>query len=166
MGSWGLPRHLIVETEMKKLLTRSAFVAVILLLAIQLVPADRANPPAKLEIPATAEVRAVLERSCYDCHSNHTRWPWYSYVAPASWFVIGHVRDAREDLNLTEWPLMDTEGQLFFLGEMRKQIEEKNMPLKSYILLHWGARLSDADRDLLLAWVDEEIGLLSDSAWP
>lgn len=151
---------------MKKLLVRLALVALLVLAAIQLIPVDRSNPPAKLEIPAPPEVRAVLERSCYDCHSNHTRWPWYSYMAPASWFVIRHVRDAREDLNMTEWPLLDVEGQLFFFGEMKKQIAEKNMPLESYLLLHWGSRLSAAERDLLLAWIDEEISLLSEPAWP
>jgi len=151
---------------MKKLLRRIALALLVLLLAAQLVPIERPNPPAKLEIPAPAEVGRVLERSCYDCHSNRTQWPWYSYVAPASWFVVRHVRDAREDLNLTEWPLMDIDGQLFFLGEMRKQIAADKMPLYSYRLLHWGARLSNADRTLLLAWIDEEIGLLSEPAWP
>ena len=146
---------------MKKLLSRAALVVLVLLLAIQLVPVERTNPKSKLEIPAPAEVRAVFERSCYDCHSNRTRWPWYSYVAPASWFVIRHVKDAREDLNLTEWPMLDFEAQLFYLGEMRKQIEEENMPLDSYLLLHWGARLSDTERGLLLDWIDEEVGLLS-----
>jgi hypothetical protein len=151
---------------MKRLLTRIALSVLVLLLAAQLVPIERTNPPAKLEIPAPAEVGRVLERSCYDCHSNRTQWPWYSYVAPASWFVIRHVRDARENLNLTEWPLMDIEGQLFFLGEMKKQIAADKMPLDSYLLLHWGARLSDTDRSLLLAWIDEEIGLLSEPVWP
>jgi hypothetical protein len=151
---------------MKKLLTRVVLVVLVLLLAIQLIPVERTNPPVKLEIPAPAEAHALLERSCYDCHSNRTRWPWYSYVAPASWFVIRHVRDGRKDLNMTEWPLMDTEAQLFFLGEMKKQLEERNMPLESYLLLHWGARLGDAERDALLAWIDEEIVLLSEPAWP
>lgn len=151
---------------MKKLLTRIALVIFALLLAIQLIPVDRDNPPGKLQIPAPAEVSALLERSCFDCHSNDTRWPWYSYVAPASWFVARHVHDARADLNLTEWPLMDIEAQQFFLGEMKKQLEQKNMPLDSYLLLHWGARLSDAERELLLVWIDEEISLLSNPAWP
>ena len=151
---------------MKRLLTRGALVVLAVLLVLQLVPVDRDNPPAKLQIPAPPEVQAVLERSCYDCHSNQTRWPWYSYVAPASWFVAEHVHDGRGDLNFTEWPLMDTEAQQFYLGEMKKQLEQRNMPLRSYLLLHWQARLSDAERDLLLAWIDEEIDLLSGPTWP
>ena len=87
---------------MKKLLTRFALVLLVLLLAAQLVPVERTNPPVKSEILAPTDVQAVLERSCFYCHSNRTRWPWYSRVAPASWFVARHVREAREDLNLTE----------------------------------------------------------------
>lgn len=136
-------------------------VLVALLLVIQLIPVDRSNPPAKLEIPAPAGVSEVLQRSCYDCHSYYTRWPWYSYVAPASWFVVRHVRDAREDLNMTEWPLLDVEKQLFFLGEMKEQIKANNMPLTSYLLIHWDARLTDEERSELLAWIDEEVLLLS-----
>mgnify|MGYP001824452618 CR=1 FL=1 len=147
---------------MKKLLTRIGLLIAAALLLIQLIPVDRTNPPAKVEIPVPAEVHEVLTRSCYDCHSNQTHWPWYSRVAPASWFVAKHVREGRENLNLTEWPLMDSEAQLYFLGEMKVQIEQKNMPLDSYLLLHWNARLSDPQRALLLAWVDEEVGLLSD----
>lgn len=146
---------------MKKLLTRLALAALVLLLAIQLIPAERTNPPATLEIPAPTEIRAVLERSCFDCHSNRTRWPWYSYVAPASWFVIRHVRDGRSDLNMTEWPLLNAQDQLFFLGEMKKQIKGGTMPLNSYLLLHWDARLSEAEREMLLVWIDEEVNLLS-----
>lgn len=151
---------------MKKLFTRAALAFLVLLLGAQLVPVERTNPPSKLEILAPADVRALLERSCFDCHSNFTRWPWYSYVAPASWFVIGHVRDARKDLNLTEWPLMDVEAQQFYLGEMKEQIKGGTMPLDSYLLLHWDARLSDAEREMLVGWIDEEVGLLSETVWP
>ncbi len=147
---------------MRNFPTRIALVVVTLLLAAQLVPVERTNPPATVEILAPSEVHAVLRRSCYDCHSNRTRWPWYARVAPASWFVTRHVRRGRSNLNLTEWPFLDGQAQQFFLGEMRKQISERTMPLDSYLLLHWGARLSDAERSLLLDWIDEEIGLLSD----
>ncbi len=146
---------------MTKTLQRTGLAALVLLLAIQVIPVERDNPPVRVGIPAPSEVRNVLQRSCYDCHSNTTLWPWYSYVAPISWFVIGHVRDAREDLNLTEWPLLDTAAQQFFLGEMKKQIEGGAMPLKSYLFLHRNARLSDAERGKVLIGIDEEILLLS-----
>lgn len=146
---------------MNKILTRCGLAFLLLLFAVQYIPIDRSNPPSKIEISAPAAVSAVLERSCYDCHSNRTQWPWYSRVAPVSWFVTRHVRQARENLNLTEWPILDFEAQQYFLGEMKEQIEQERMPLDSYLLLHRDARLSDSDRALLLGWIEEEVALLS-----
>ena len=146
---------------MRKLLTRTALAVVAIFLIAQWIPVDRSNPPTKVEIPAPAAVHEMLQRSCYDCHSNRTQWPWYSRVAPVSWFVAKHVREGRENLNLTEWPLMEVEAQLFFLGEMKEQIEAANMPLDSYLIVHWDARLSAAERAMVLDWIDEEVGLLS-----
>lgn len=132
-----------------------------LLLALQLVPAERTNPPVGAEIAAPEDVRAVLERSCFDCHSNKTRWPWYSRVAPVSWYVIRHVERGRADLNLTEWPLFDPQAQQFFFGEMKGKVKNREMPLPSYLWLHWNARLSDTERLRLISWFDEEARLLS-----
>src|SRR5712691_1086291 len=77
----------------------------------------KTNPPvdpsqsieAQLNVPP--QVAAILDRSCNDCHSNKTRWPWYTNVAPISWFVIGHVDDARKDLNFSEWGNYDKDKQ-------------------------------------------------------
>jgi hypothetical protein len=69
----------------------------------QLVPLDRSNPPVSAEVPATPEVRAILKRSCYDCHSNETRWPWYAYAAPMSWLLVYDVHEAREHMNFSTW---------------------------------------------------------------
>src|ERR1700677_1307278 len=73
--------------------------------ALQFVPVNRANPPVdpakKLQPPP--EVEVILRASCYDCHSDETRWPWYSYVAPVSWWIANHVQDGRRRLNLSEW---------------------------------------------------------------
>ena len=146
---------------MKKALKWTLLVAVVAFLAIQFMPAERTNPPVTTEITAPDDVQALLERSCYDCHSNRTRWPWYSRVAPASWFVVDHVDDGRADLNLTEWPLFDPQAQQFFLGEMKGKVKNREMPLDSYLLLHWDARLSDDERSRLILWLDEEVRLLS-----
>ena len=143
------------------LLRRSAAVLVALLLVAQLVPAGRSNPPEVAEISAPAEIQAILERSCYDCHSNRTQWPWYAYVAPVSWWVVHHVDDGRGDLNMTEWPLMDFEQQLHYLDEMKEEIEEGEMPLPSYLWVHRGAKLSDEERAALFQWIDDEVASLS-----
>jgi len=139
---------------------RAAGALLVLLLAVQLVPVDRSNPPVLVEVAAPPEVRTLLERSCYDCHSNRTRWPWYAFVAPVSWWVVDHVHEARGDLNLTEWPGLDFEQQQFYLGEMKEKVKSQEMPLPSYLLVHWDARLSTDERHRLIEWIDAEVSLL------
>jgi len=120
--------------------------------ALQLVPVERTNPPVGSDVDAPEEVEAILRRSCYDCHSHETRWPWYSYVAPVSWFVVNHVNDGRGDLNFSEWPTFDFEAQDLALSDVREQITKGEMPLPSYLILHPNARLSEDDKAALLDW--------------
>ena len=123
-----------------------------LLVLIQLVPVSRTNPPVKYEVAAPAEVEAILKRACYDCHSNLTDWPWYSYVAPISWWVAGHVNEGRGDLNFTEWPALDEELRSLALKDLEAEVAEGKMPLRSYALGHPEARLSEQDRQVLVTW--------------
>jgi hypothetical protein len=120
--------------------------------ALQLVPVERTNPPVGVEVDAPPAVMEILRRACYDCHSNETRWPWYSRVAPSSWFVASHVRKGRGDLNFSDWPMYDFEQQEMNLDDIEKQIEKGKMPLRSYLWLHPEARLSEGDRQVLLEW--------------
>jgi len=78
-------------------------VGVIPFLGVQLVPVDRTNPPVESAVAAPAEVRSILRRSCFNCHSYETEWPWYGYVAPLSWLVAHHVHEAREEMNFSTW---------------------------------------------------------------
>jgi hypothetical protein len=119
---------------------------------LQLVPVEKNNPPVRQEVDAPPPVMEILRRACYDCHSNETRWPWYSRVAPSSWFVSTHVRKGRGDLNFSDWPIYDFEQQQLNLDDIQKQIEKGKMPLRSYLLLHPEARLSETDRSTLLDW--------------
>jgi len=119
---------------------------------IQWIPVERANPPVESPLVAPADVEAVLRRSCYDCHSHETRWPWYSRVAPVSWWLADHVAEAREDLNFSAWPAFDLEAQQHAFEDIREQVSEGEMPLTSYTLLHPRARLSATDRETLLRW--------------
>jgi hypothetical protein len=119
---------------------------------IQFVPTTRTNPPVQSDVTAPAAVKAILRDACYDCHSNETRWPWYSRVAPVSWLVTDHVNEGREDLNFSEWPVFDFEEQALAFKDIREQVSGKKMPLRSYRILHSEARLSDAQRDTILQW--------------
>jgi len=103
----------------------------------------------------TADVRAILDRSCRDCHSNETRWPWYSHVAPMSWMLLQHVNGGRDRMNYSAWTSYDSDEQDKFLGGMCTLTKKGRMPLPSYLWLHRGARLSDADVTALCAWSDK-----------
>lgn len=126
--------------------------AVLLFGAAQLVPVHRTNPPVEVEVPASDEVRALLRRSCYDCHSNESRWPWYSYVAPVSWLVVHDVNHAREHMDLSTWNAYDAEKQRKKLEDAWEEVEDGEMPLWTYLLLHPDARLDQKDKQLLKAW--------------
>lgn len=135
-----------------RLLRSGGLVLLAALAGIQFVPVERTNPPVRLDVSAPAAVDSVLRRACYDCHSNETRWPWYSRVAPVSWFVVDHVHDGRGDLNFSEWPAFDFELQAGLFHDIEEQVSEDKMPLRSYRLLHPEARLSQRDREVLLRW--------------
>ncbi len=127
---------------------------------IQFVPVSRSNPPVdpaqtvehKVSVPA--DVSAILNRSCKDCHSNETVWPAYAYVAPASWFLASHVNKAREDMNLSEWGNYDSDAARDILLEVCRQVKKGAMPVASYTLIHRSATLSPADVAALCAWTD------------
>lgn len=137
----------------RRFLVGAVTVTALILLAVQFVPVKRQNPPVTTDLVAPAEVKAVLRRACYDCHSHETRWPWYSRMAPVSWWVAAHVEKGRADLNFSQWPVFDLESRALFLRDIEKQIEDGTMPLKSYVLGHPEARLTAGENELILAWV-------------
>ena len=138
--------------RLKKLLKLLGLAAAAGFLLIQLVPAERTNPPIEADLEAPADIKAILRRACYDCHSHETRWPWYSYVAPTSWYVTNHVEEARGDLDFSAWPRFDLEAQAEALEEIGEQVSKGKMPLSSYLLLHRDARLDPAERERIVSW--------------
>ncbi|MFG0256658.1 MAG: heme-binding domain-containing protein [Phycisphaerales bacterium JB043] len=131
-------------------------VVVLGLLAMQFVPVDRSNPEVTMEVDAPEEVLAVLRESCFDCHSNETRWPWYSYVAPVSWFVAGHVDHGRQNLNFSEWDEYKSFQRRHWIREAYEQAQEGTMPLESYLRMHPEARLTAEDLEILREWAGAE----------
>jgi hypothetical protein len=135
---------------MPKVLARTGLVALVLLLAIQLVPYGwrHPNPPVtQAAVWSDPDAEVLARGACYDCHSNETDWPPYSFVAPMSWLVRKDVEDGRKALNLSE---LDQDGG-DELDEAAETIAEGSMPPSQYELLHPAARLSDAERQRLIA---------------
>ncbi len=124
----------------------------VVIIAIQVVPVDRSNPPVEALVAAPPEVLGVLERACFNCHSNKTEWPWYSYIAPVSWLVAGHVAHAREEMNFTEWNQIPLAKQAHKISECWEHVEKGEMPPSGYVRLHAEAKLSDADKALIRDW--------------
>ena len=97
-------------------------------------------------------VGKILDRSCQDCHSNRTAWPWYSHVAPVSWFVAKHVNKGREILNFSEWATQPpSEGERMLICDA---VSDGRMPLSGYTAIHRNARLSKRDVEVICAWAD------------
>lgn len=137
---------------MRRILKWAGVTLAAIFVLIQFVPVDRTNPPVEGEVPAPPEVREVLQRACYDCHSNETNWPWYSRVAPVSWLVARDVHEGREHLNFSTWNRLSTRDQVEAMRESWEEVEEGEMPLWFYLPPHPEARLSDRDRELLRNW--------------
>ncbi len=144
---------------MKRILKITLIILVALFALIQFVRPDLNNPPveashtifASMQVPP--DVAALLRKSCFDCHSNETRWPFYSYVAPASWLVADDVKQGRRHLNFSEWGTYSARKQEAKLGKIREEVEEGGMPLPKYLLLHRDATLSQEDRKVIINWV-------------
>ncbi|MBR9977186.1 MAG: heme-binding domain-containing protein [Bacteroidetes bacterium] len=126
-----------------------------IILGMQLFRPVRDNPPVRADIIAPPAVKALLRPACYDCHSNETRWPWYSHVNPAGWLLAGHVRDGRDALNFSDWDTLDVRKRYLLKRDILSSVEEESMPLPSYLLLHPDARLDSEDRAVIERWVTE-----------
>jgi len=128
------------------------FVVVLVLIVIQFIPVTRDNPPVTGDFTEPADVATILKRSCYDCHSNETDWPWYAWVAPVSWQVASDVHEARGGLNFSEWRTMNPGEQKHDRREIWEHVEEGSMPLPMYLVIHTDARLSDQDKETIRKW--------------
>ena len=125
------------------------------LIVIQFIPVDRSNPPAEGEIMESTELKTVLKKSCYDCHSNETVWPWYSYVAPVSWLVADDVHEGRRHLNFSNWQNIEVRKVSKAKQEIWEMVSEGEMPLSKYVLLHPEAKLSEKDKQIIKNWTGE-----------
>jgi hypothetical protein len=102
--------------------------------------------------PASVEVQAIAKKACYDCHSNNTVYPWYANVQPLAWWINDHVKEGKGEFNFSEFNTYSPKRARHKLEEVGEQINEHEMPLSSYTLIHKEARLTPAEQKLLMDW--------------
>jgi hypothetical protein len=147
---------------MKKILKIVFLIGAVIFLAIQFRRPDRTNPPenpadtleARMNVPP--EVKAVLDRSCQDCHTSRTAWPWYTNIAPVSWRTVDHVRGGQKELNFSLWGTYEPRRQRRKLHEICTEVESGRMPLSSYLIMHRDAKMSPQDIQTLCKWSKAE----------
>lgn len=144
---------------MKKMLV----VLLVAFIIIQFFPIDKTNPPVDegmdfLKIKKTPEpIAKIITTSCYDCHSNETKYPWYSSIAPTSWFLQNHIKEGRKHLNFSTFAMYEPKRQIKKMEECVELIEKQEMPLESYYIGHQDAKITDLQRQELIKYFKRAI---------
>lgn len=102
------------------------------------------------------EMAELIRNACYDCHSNQTRYPWYSLISPVSWYLNKHIVEGKEDLNFSEYGKLEKSDKIGVLADFCDVLDAGTMPLQSYRLLHKDARLTQEEREMLCEWSEME----------
>jgi hypothetical protein len=132
---------------MKKLVV----LLIVALIGIQFIPVERTNPPVLYDIDAPANVKTILKKACYDCHSNETEWAWYTEIAPLSFLTVKDVNEGRENLNFSEWGKFAMKSDQV-KDEIWEEVREEQMPPWMYRVVHSDAKLSQEEKDALRDW--------------
>jgi len=104
------------------------------------------NPP--------TEISLILKNSCYDCHSNNTRYPWYSQIAPVSYWLSDHIKEGKKHLNFSQWESYAPKRKAHKMEELVEEVKGKTMPLESYLWMHHDANLTEEEIAQLVSWAD------------
>ncbi len=149
---------------MSTILKRVLLGLLAVLVILQFFRIEKTNPPIDtgedflyLAAPPQ-EIGLLIKDACYDCHSYETQYPWYTNVAPISWWIADHVEEGRGELNFSTWAQYDAERRAHKLEEAAEEVGEGHMPLQSYTWVHGVSRLSDEQRERLAAWFEEQMG--------
>ena len=141
-----------------KWIKRVVLILIALFIAGQLVRPNLANPAVDRAqaLQAPPQVQAILDRSCRDCHSSDTSWPWYTNITPVNWWLMDHVKEGRRELNYSNWTTFSLKRKTRKFKEICDEVTEGKMPPKNYLWIHTDAKLSDADRETLCLWAKGE----------
>lgn len=147
---------------LKKILKIVAIVVVLAFVVIQFFRIDKAAPPINREetleaaVNVPPDIALILGRSCADCHSYATLYPWYVNIQPAAWFMKGHIDDGRREFNMSIFNTYNARKKAKKLEEICEQVEQKEMPLPSYLWIHGDAALQESEAKALCDWAKQE----------
>jgi heme-binding protein len=148
-----------VNIKMKKIRAAAMMGIAGFMLIAQSAPVRHTNPPSKGDFAASPEIISLFRQACYECHSNETRWPWYSYVPPVSWLIAREVESGRRELNFSEWDSYYPTTRQRKLQWIDRVLRERTMPPWNYVILHQGANLTEENLVTLQQWIKSRISL-------
>ena len=117
-------------------------------------------------VSVPADVMSVLKRSCFDCHSDYTSYPWYDHITPVNWWVAHHIDEGKRELNFSQFNNYTPKRKTKKLEEIAETVENGEMPLKSYLIMHGNAELTPSERILIINWVKASLNSSSQLSKP
>ena len=143
---------------MSKWIKWVGLVIIVVLLIMQFFGIDKENPAVDPSVEFMSvvnppqDIADMMKAACYDCHSHETKYPWYTNIAPLSWWIGHHIEEGRAELNFSEWGNYPADKAAHKAEESGEEVEEKHMPLKSYLITHSEAKLNDEQIERLSRW--------------
>ena len=140
--------------------TKIVIGVLVVLIVIQFIRPNRNNGNAfgrndiSHDVQMPDSVLKILTKSCFDCHSNQTSYPWYSEINPVSWWLNHHINEGKQELNFSEFVAYDDSTKLKKLKEIAEEVQEQKMPLESYLILHKDAKLNQNQISILISWTE------------
>lgn len=152
-----------------RVLKKISIALLIVFIGIQFIPTTR-NQSSDIQVTdivksfqVPEKIEKIFKTSCYDCHSNNTNYPWYNKMQPVAWFLEDHIKEGKSELNFSEFGAYSKRRQKSKFKSIASQIEDGEMPLSSYTMLHQDAKLSSNDKEEVLAWIDRMIDNLNNN---
>ena len=141
------------------MLKKTIIFSIIFIISLQFIKINDTNPKidSSIELSASKDVMKILKQSCYDCHSFETKWPYYSKIAPISFFVANHVRDGRKALNFSKYNEIDNKIKKLRLKRAINTIKNDTMPLPSYLFVHKDSALTKEQKTVLINWFEKKL---------
>lgn len=146
---------------MKRAVKFVVIILAVVFLALQFFQIDKTNPAINeaetidkvMNVPS--DIKIILGKACNDCHTNNTRYPWYSYIQPNGWWLRSHVEEGRGELNFSVFATYDARKQAKKLEEICEEVREGKMPLPSYTWIHRDAVLTESEKNALCDWTGQ-----------